>query len=101
MPDLATWDWELENTNHLFESLTITYIESLWQVKNVTVSFRRGFNITHTERTAYLEVFLQLLFFSEFLEVTTCLGLLSLLGKLSGKRGAGWRDREVDSWRDR
>lgn len=46
---------------------------------------------THTPN--YLEVFLQLLFFSEFLEVTARLGLLSLLGKLSGRRGAEEKER--------
>lgn len=46
----------------------------------------------------YLEVLLQLLFFSEFLEVTTSLGLLPLLGKLSGngarRRDGGEEERE-------
>lgn len=80
VPDLASKKGELLNFDHPLESLT--EILQFW--------------------TAYLEVLLQLLLFSEFLEVATCLGLLPLLGKLSVKKGAGWRDGgETVGGRDR
>lgn len=62
-----------------------------------------------TERALHptdLEVFFQLLLLSEFLEVATCLCLLSLLGKLSAEGGAGDGGRQrgehvKERWRER
>lgn len=48
----------------------------------------------HAVQPTDLEVFFQLLLLSEFLEVATCLCLLSLLGKLSAEGGAGGGGRQ-------